>query len=184
MAPRKIQFACGANRLLGWENYDRDVDLRKPLPIADGVVTLIFIEHGLEHLYQREAWSFLCECHRILKSGGVIRVCVPSVEKIRTTGAPNHLANIRRHGWGDGSLSSAIRACVLGHEHQSLWTAGLLIAVLDAVGFRAFEAQPFISTVPEMQDIDRHWTSYGLPQEEAKLAYAEHTIAVEAVKLL
>jgi SAM-dependent methyltransferase len=50
------------------------------LPLESESVSLIYCAHVLEHLEEAKARSFLCECARILKSGGVMRIVVPSTD--------------------------------------------------------------------------------------------------------
>ncbi len=62
-------------------------DLKYGLPFADATVPNIYTSHFLEHLTRENCVSTLRECQRIMKPGGLLRVCVPSlheeVEKIR-----------------------------------------------------------------------------------------------------
>ena len=69
---KKINFGCGGNFLEGWENYDAEVDITKPLPFEDSSTDFILAEHVYEHIKPREGILFLRECHRILKPTGVI----------------------------------------------------------------------------------------------------------------
>jgi len=68
---RKIQFGCGGNRLNGWENYDYEIDISKPLPFNNDSVDAILAEHVLEHINIHQAWNFIEECYRILKKDAV-----------------------------------------------------------------------------------------------------------------
>lgn len=66
-------------RLLG---VDPDIivwDLRKGIPFSDGVFDAVYHSHLLEHLDRDSAPSFLTECRRVLKSGGIIRIVVPDL---------------------------------------------------------------------------------------------------------
>lgn len=62
-------------------------DFMYGIPVQSGTAVNVFSSHFLEHLYPRQAEQFLSECKRILKPGGLIRICVPSldddVDKIR-----------------------------------------------------------------------------------------------------
>lgn len=83
---RKIQFGCGENRLEGWENFDNDLDVTKlPLPFPDGCADRIMAEHLGEHLTGPELLRFLDECYRILKPGGVMRLCCPVISSTSQT---------------------------------------------------------------------------------------------------
>mgnify|MGYP001185773171 CR=1 FL=1 len=50
------------------------------LPFESESVSLIFCAHALEHLEEAKARNFLCECARILKSGGTMRIAMPSTD--------------------------------------------------------------------------------------------------------
>lgn len=85
----RVNLGCGRRRSPGWLNFDLfrapDViyhDLRQRLPLADSTVDVVYHSHVLEHFSRREGLSFLRECYRILKKGGVIRVVVPDLEGI------------------------------------------------------------------------------------------------------
>lgn len=78
--PLALNIGCGDNYLSGWINIDIDskkadknIDLRGPLPYQDNSISYIYNEHFIEHLTSNEAISFLKECYRVLKPGGVIR---------------------------------------------------------------------------------------------------------------
>ena len=49
------------------------------IPHAGGTVDVIYSSHMIEHLDRREARSFLAECLRALKPGGVLRIAVPDL---------------------------------------------------------------------------------------------------------
>jgi glycosyltransferase involved in cell wall biosynthesis len=185
---RKIQFGCGGNNIASWENYDKNVDLRNPLPYKNSSVDFIFTEHVIEHLFQREAWLFLEESYRVLKRGGVIRLTVPSIVRVKkayedeTQGATNkfeetYLGLSRSRCWSDGTIKSAIRGLIFNWEHQSLWTPDLLITVLASVGFHAYETKLYKSTFKELCNLEGHWkgTSRGYNDIES--------FSIEGIKL-
>ena len=55
-------------------------DLRRRLPFDDESVDVVYHSHVLEHIDHDQATPFLRECHRVLNSGGVLRVVVPDLE--------------------------------------------------------------------------------------------------------
>lgn len=57
-------------------------DVTTGIPYPDGSVSLIYHSDFLEHLSYHEAISFLKECHRVMKPGGLMRVCVPDFYQI------------------------------------------------------------------------------------------------------
>lgn len=83
----KLNLACGDIYIDGWVNVDVDsekadlnIDLREPLPYEDNSVDFIYNEHFIEHLTVEEGLSFLSECRRVLKPGGVLRVAAPNLD--------------------------------------------------------------------------------------------------------
>lgn len=73
----------------GWVNVDAFpapgvncvYDCRRSLPFPDASVRVIYTEHFFEHLdYQEEVPSFLAECHRVMRPGGLLRIIVPDME--------------------------------------------------------------------------------------------------------
>ena len=73
----KLHVGCGPKLKQGWINVDlvdgADIalDLRRPLPFADGSCEIVYAEHFFEHLdYPNDADAFLSECHRVLRRGG------------------------------------------------------------------------------------------------------------------
>ena len=57
-------------------------DVLNGLPYPDNSVSLIYHSDILEHFSYHEAIVFLKECHRVLKPGGLMRVCVPDFYQI------------------------------------------------------------------------------------------------------
>lgn len=83
MSKINVQFGAGGNQLEGWKNHDIEVDVTKlPLPYANESVDMALAEHLPEHLSGPDCFRFFQDVHRILKPGGVFRVCVPTLDKI------------------------------------------------------------------------------------------------------
>jgi len=55
-------------------------DLSHSLPLKDQTADFIYSSHFLEHLFKNDAQNLLNESFRVLKPGGIIRVCVPDLE--------------------------------------------------------------------------------------------------------
>jgi predicted SAM-dependent methyltransferase len=100
-----LNLGCGGHYHPAWLNADlvapnRSVlalDLQKPLPFSDGTFTAVYHSHVLEHLPRHKAPAFLEECFRVLKTGGIIRVVVPDLERA----AELYLENLRGAVGGD-----------------------------------------------------------------------------------
>lgn len=84
---RKLQIGCGANILHDWLNSDIDpvnkgvlsLDARKKFPFRDSSFDYVFSEHLIEHLEYREGGDMICECYRVLRPGGKIRIATPNL---------------------------------------------------------------------------------------------------------
>jgi predicted SAM-dependent methyltransferase len=87
-----LNIACGDIYIVSekWVNCDfapksKDVsllDLAKQLPYKDNFFDLIYCSHFIEHIDRKKSIGFIQECHRILKSGGSIRIVTPDFENI------------------------------------------------------------------------------------------------------
>lgn len=87
--PAKLNIGCGSNILSGWLNTEFEelvprgvlyLDATRPFPFADASFDLVFSEHMIEHVPLAGAANMLRECHRVLKSGGRIRIGTPRLE--------------------------------------------------------------------------------------------------------
>lgn len=130
----KLNLGCGGNILAGFENRDADVDISKPLPWKDNSVEFILAEHVFEHISPQDALRFLDECRRILKPGGILRLCVPVLDSLTV-----------EHG----------RDIVFNHGHIGVYTMNSLEHMLRLAGFRSFEPVLFNPV------IDGHWKVIG-----------------------
>jgi predicted SAM-dependent methyltransferase len=86
-APLKLNIGCGSVRFDKWVNVDiastaADViwDATERFPLEDECCALIYSEHFLEHLNVEQGLRFLSECNRLLQTGGVLRIAMPSLD--------------------------------------------------------------------------------------------------------
>lgn len=174
---RKIQFGSGSLHLPDFENYDLDVDITKPLPVdrfPDASADIIFSEMCIEHVTPQQAWSFLAECHRILKLGGLIRIVIPDFVRCWKLKDPEWLRVNQGVTNNDGSLRDQMKSILFGHGHQGLWTAELLQAVLEAIGFEnVFIQEAGESIFPEFVGIEQHHKSVGMQVAKAESGCVE-----------
>ncbi|HOW77928.1 MAG TPA: methyltransferase domain-containing protein [Verrucomicrobiota bacterium] len=85
----KCNVGCGLYPLAGYLNIDADARVNPdlvmrvpPLPFEDGDLSEVYAGHYLEHLTREEAVTFLAECYRCLKPGGVLAIVVPDTREI------------------------------------------------------------------------------------------------------
>ena len=57
----KLNFGCGDNKLVGWQNYDADVDIRESLRFDDSSENFIFAKHVVAHGKTLDAVQFFKE---------------------------------------------------------------------------------------------------------------------------
>ena len=85
-----VNVGCGRHFHRDWVNLDlvsgvpgvMRHDLRRGLPFDKAACDVIYHSHLLEHLTDKNARSFLSDCFRVLKPGGILRVVVPDLEGI------------------------------------------------------------------------------------------------------
>jgi len=88
-----LNIGCGSKFHPDWENidlvsYHKEVkahNVLKGLPYPDNTFHIVYHSQFLEHIPKEEAQSFIAECHRVLRSGGHLRVVVPDLENIVKT---------------------------------------------------------------------------------------------------
>jgi predicted SAM-dependent methyltransferase len=82
----KVHLGCGSDHLEGFLNTDLlgriPVDITRKLPFPSNSVDLIYSNHLIEHILNRELRFHLKETHRVLKSGGVYIVATPSLSRL------------------------------------------------------------------------------------------------------
>ena len=166
----KLNLGCGTNLLPGWDNHDQDVDLRQPLPWPDAAADYILLEHVLEHFNSAAGYSILEECWRVLKPGGVLRVCVPDVSRV-AKGDADYAAFVAKQGWG----SNPVKVIATCHGHEMLWTFDALAAVLGSIGFAPQRAQPRLSVHRELNNVEGHHKVVGVKFNDIETLVVEGT---------
>lgn len=152
----RVNVGCGTNKLDGWQNYDAELDITKPLPFGNETVNFVLAEHVVEHVTYEEALGFFRECHRVLKSGGVMRIAVPSIQRVHDHA--NQAYTTFASKWApENSLRGAMDAILHAHGHKAPWTESLLLASVYYVGFDEVRAtSPGESLHEALQDVEGH----------------------------
>ena len=173
---RKLQFCSGGLAIPGWESFDMDVDITKPLPFEDGCASHVHCEHGIEHVTHQQAWTFLEECHRILMPSGHIRVAFPDIEKISFgfMVTPAVAAKYQAVASAQKTKEGAIKAAVFSHGHQAAWTFELISVFLTTIGFTSIQRwKPGQSDRKELRGIEVHWKTVGKEINDFETVVAE-----------
>ncbi|MCZ2207368.1 methyltransferase domain-containing protein [Cylindrospermopsis raciborskii] len=89
---KSVNLACGGVYVTSndWINLDyassdvhvRQANLLETLPFDSNSISLVYSSHFLEHIPLAQVPSFLKECYRILKPGGIIRLVLPDFEEM------------------------------------------------------------------------------------------------------
>ena len=131
-----INLGCGTRYDDEWINIDfrgngKSVfswDLRKSLPLPDKSCDGIYASHVIEHFDRADARTLLLECHRLLKSGGCLRLVAPDLEAI-TQAYLHALESVRksesnaiaRHEWMTIELLDQLVRHESGGEMMRYW---------------------------------------------------------------
>ncbi len=147
-----VNVGCGPFGQDGWINLDlvpapgvtMCVDCRRGLPLGEGVVRGIHVEHYLEHLEPTtERSRFLAECRRCLQPGGILRIIVPDMGRYAEAYLANDWTMLNRMGCGGGlpQATFATKMEALNHvflqdgDHYGGFDAEYLRRTLEQAGF-------------------------------------------------
>lgn len=119
MAKTYINLACGDSYVESWLNFDfyphsasvNKANLLRRLPIADKIADVVYSSHFLEHVPRALVASFLSECHRITKDGGILRLALPDWEELCSTYLSLRHTK-RQHEQADFLLLEMLDQCV------------------------------------------------------------------------
>jgi predicted SAM-dependent methyltransferase len=143
--PLRLHIGCGPVYKEGWVNMDLarpgwrlDLvwDLRWGLPFDDGTVDAIFSEHLFEHLPWAAGLSLLRHCHRVLRSGGGIRVGVPDLQRyVLSYLEKDPLIDVCRPDRPTRAM--ALNEVFFGYGHTSMFDFATMDLLLRSAGFQA-----------------------------------------------
>jgi SAM-dependent methyltransferase len=125
------------------------LDLTQPLPFPDGAFEAAFGSHVLEHLTPGEAAGVLCELHRVLRPGGIVRIAVPDLDQVIASYDPSAPDEFL-YGMWQGRERSTSR-----HRHWWLYNERSLGALLRSCGFDEVRRESFrVGRCPDVERID------------------------------
>jgi predicted SAM-dependent methyltransferase len=148
-----LNIGCGDLIQEGWVNIDLEprsgalyFNVLNPLPIDDQAVTHIHAEHCLEHLEYSDAIFFLGECHRILKTGGTMRIVVPDAERYMRAYVGNDrifFERLEKLGGTPEPLPTKVAICNqmfrMAGAHRFAWDFDTLENAIRQIGYRAIQ---------------------------------------------
>lgn len=75
-------------------------DIVSGIPFGENTIPAIYSSHFLEHLFQEDAAALIRECYRVMRPGGIVRICVPSLReeyaRIKDAITAYEMVNLRR----------------------------------------------------------------------------------------
>jgi len=164
----KINLGSGHWKLEDWVNVDIDLEsqpdvcanLAGGLPFASGAARLMHTEDFIDQLTLENAEAFLCECHRILSPGGVLRVLTPDMRRLAQLylDDPEQLKTLWKRFVGVPLLlDTAGEVFNLGMRfagHTFLYDEESFKALAARCGFDARRVEYRQSEVPELRGLD------------------------------
>ncbi|WP_316796705.1 class I SAM-dependent methyltransferase [Pedobacter agri] len=196
---KALQLGTGHNFLNDWFNTDyfpRNkiffLDVTKSFPIPSDSFDFVFSEHQIEHIHYREARFMLKEVYRLLKKGGVLRICTPNLKAYLSSyfknqetedpyikditdnwiktgfhNAKNYIPSLNQE-----NVSFFVNDVFYNYEHKFIFDSDTLINLLVEAGFsKVVQVPPAISEFKDLNDIESH-NGDSIP----------FTLALEAVK--
>ncbi len=153
---KRLNWGCGGAGQPGWLNSDRRegagidfcCDIRpNGLPVETDTLDYIVSIHALQEVPWNEIQSVLREFHRVLKPGGVLRLCLPDLTK----GVAAYTRGDRDHFLIPDEESTCLggkfilHMLWLGHS-RLLFTPDFIEEILLKAGFRSVAHCPFQQT--------------------------------------
>ena len=133
----KLHLGCGSKHIDGFINIDArelpgvdEVDDVKALTkFTKDSVELIYASHILEHITRLEYTNVLSRWYDLLKTGGILRIAVPDIEKVFEHYNKNRdLRSLRGFLWGFQSYGF--------NYHYCGWDFKTIKEDLTSVGFK------------------------------------------------
>lgn len=146
------------------------LDLSKTLPYENNSIDAIYAGELWEHFEYAKAEHLTRECARVLKPGGILRVCVPDCEEIWSTylnlvqQEKNKPADQRsdkeivKHVqmYFDDICTSRIWFGSMGHTHKWNYDEVQLVSLFERCGFQSVERGKFHqSRIEDVQKVER-----------------------------
>jgi len=161
---RRLHWGCGDVTPSAWINSDIEegpgidisCDILDGLPLASESIDYIYSEHALQQLKILDVVDALRELHRVLKPDGVLRLCLPDLDK-----AINAYQDGRRDYfwcWDWDTISGNLITQILDYSYtRTLFTYEFAEELLRKAGFSDVRRVAYCQTAscyPEVVDLD------------------------------
>ena len=145
---------------LDWKENIYLHDLTKKFPWADSSIDCVYSSHTLEHFSKEDGLVFLAECHRVLRSNGIIRIIVPDLKYViqeyieGRVYADDFIAELgvlygNRNGWLKNGLSQFFE-----FPHKCMYDSTRLSSILNDIGFTASIRFALDSEIADIQLVE------------------------------
>lgn len=145
---------------LDWNNEIYLHDLTKKFPWADSTVDIIYSSHTLEHFSREDGICFLIECHRVLRTNGIIRILVPDLLYVieeyleGNIKADNFIEKLGVLYEDSNNTLKKRFAPFFSFPHKCMYDNARLIEILDGIGFEASTRDAFDSDIEEIRIVE------------------------------
>jgi len=129
-------------------------DARKDLPFKDNSVDIIASNHFIEHISRSEGRQFFKECHRVLKSGGIMRISTPDTQIITQKYIDGNIWEYRYINTGIEQATDDAEAyfSLLLSGHKTIYDEKSLTKMLEQTDFKEIKkVSPFESRSEAIQ---------------------------------
>lgn len=135
-------------------NY-KNCDIRNGLDFPEDYADGILASHFLEHLTVQECLTFLRDCKRVLKPGGVLRISIPCAKRFYELSVLSETAVV---DWGEmcpHPEMSFMEWALFFFEHKQVLTADGVFCMLWHLKFPERAEKQFKETwMPGLADLD------------------------------
>jgi predicted SAM-dependent methyltransferase len=166
----RLHLGCGPKVKAGWVNLDLHpaadhfLDLREPLPFADGSCEAVYSEHFFEHIgYPEPARTLLADYFRVLQPGGRLSIGVPDgALALRAYGGsdPEHYFQISKERWHPAWAQTPMEQINYlfrqDGEHRFIYDERTLGEAMQKAGFHKVARRAFD---PALDSEERSWGS-------------------------
>ncbi|NOY16160.1 MAG: methyltransferase domain-containing protein [Gammaproteobacteria bacterium] len=135
-------------------------DLTKKFPWDSSSIDVIYSSHTLEHFSREEGRTFLGECYRVLRKGGIIRIVVPDlmhnvIEYIEGRIRADDFLELLGVLYGDSSNEMKKKlAPFYKYPHKCMYDTPRLVTILNEIGFQASSRGAFDSDIEGIRMIE------------------------------
>ena len=169
---KRLHLACGDHVLDNWANisipsffgifYNKikgkviGWDLTEGLPVCSGTIEFIFCEHFIEHITLEQAKVLLIDCHRVLRSGGILRLSTPGLKKLLDEYLSGRISEWSDMGWSPTTPCQMLNEGLRSWEHKFVYDADELKRILEEAGFlKVTQVAWRESTNPALRELER-----------------------------